>query len=184
MLDPHTDIRSTPEKPFHHHANAITIRNALRKLGFDWNEFHSFTTIRNPWERAVSFWSYADANPDSIWHRRKREHPRFDDFVASIPKGTPIIRFGGQRNQLLVKEIIRLEDLDTEYPKLASTLGITIPEPESGALKTTKANRPTLTHINASSHSDYREYYSPRSRAHIEDLFRSDIELGEYRFDR
>lgn len=184
MLDPHADIFSTAEKPFHHHANAQTVRRALRRLGFDWNEFYSFTTIRNPWKRAVSFWQYGAANPASVWHRRREEAGSFDAFCETIPAGTAAIRFCGDGERYLVRQIVRLEDLQRDYPKIAEALGITPPLAKQTTLKFGGGGAAgQIIHNNRTEEIDHRALYTPRSRDHIASLFASDIALGGYRFD-
>ncbi len=180
MLNPHSDILSTLEKPFHHHANARTIRRSLRRLDFDWNEIFSFTTIRNPWKRAVSFWRYGERNPASVWHKRRNEAEGFDAFCELIPAGTAAIRFAGDGERLLVSRIIRLEDLGREYPKIAKQLGITIP---AGKASKERGEKNEALHTNSTEPVDHRQFFSPRSRARVAALFASDIELGGYRFD-
>lgn len=183
LLTPYSDILSTKEKPFHHHSNAVTVRNALRRLGFDWEEFTRFTTFRNPWARAVSFWSYAEKNPASVWHRRLAEAADFDAFCALIPPGSSIDRFAGHAGQLIVPEVFRLEDLEQAYPAVASKIGIPTPRKDGprGWLETPGV---VLPHINGAANGDpYQAYFSPRSRTLIAERFAADIELGGYQFD-
>ena len=122
MLQPYSDILSTVEKPFHHHSNARVIKRALKRLDFDWEEFYSFTTIRNPWARAASFWEYGGLNEASVWNRRRAESSDFHEFCQKVPPGLGALKFAGNGEKVIVSEVIRLEDLNKRFPKLAKEL--------------------------------------------------------------
>jgi len=175
MLDPYADILSTHEKPFHHHANARQIKRALRRLDFDWTDFYTFTTIRNPWKRAVSFWNYGEKNPASIWRRRRDETGDFATFCTTIPHTLAVNKIAGNGDTLIVNRVMRLEDMARECETIATDLGIRIPRNDRG--------KPALIHNNQSREADHRDYFTPETRALIADRSAADIELGGYRFD-
>ncbi|MEM0987147.1 MAG: hypothetical protein AAGJ32_12950 [Pseudomonadota bacterium] len=182
MLDPYADIFSTLEKPFHHHSNASTVRGALAALGFEWEEFLSFTTIRNPWARAVSFWEYGEKNPQSVWSKRRKETGTFEAFCVSLPRGTAADRFCGEDGDIIVKRIICLEDVDEAFTKIATDLRIKLIGADGTPLDKPPASGSAVAHVNATEHADYRTYHTPRSRQAIADTFASDIEIGGYSF--
>jgi len=158
-----------------------------------------FAVLRNPFDRVVSEYLYrrrrflrGETNP----HLANLSKP-FDEWVFSTFRdgeyrtkaffeahGVPyrksnmigdcLIWFlpqtawiGGDDGEILVDEILRHEALDQDWSRFAMKYGIT----------------KTLAHLNASEREqDYRAYYSPRSRAVVEEYFSTDLATFGYTF--
>ena len=75
MLDPYSDIKScAPRKTIcYHHIPAKKMKEFFDEEKWNWNEYFKFTTVRNPWDRKLSTFSYL---------KRKA-----DEFKTKIPKG-------------------------------------------------------------------------------------------------
>ena len=69
---------------------------------------------------------------------------------------------------LLVDQVYRFEEMEEAYNDIVRRLDLT--------------EAPPLTRKNASSHADYRSYYTERERALVEELWRRDIERFSYTF--
>lgn len=66
----------TDEPNYKHHARVIEVRQYLEGKGFDLNDFYSFSTIRNPWQRLVSAWNHVQEN--------KREDQYWIEYIAGM----------------------------------------------------------------------------------------------------
>lgn len=168
ILDSHSTFRiNRPADGWHPHFGARRLKQILQARGEEWP--FSFTTIRNPWDRMVSAWTYAARQPQSFWARVRAHHPTFEDFVRHAPDTMPAAHFCSDADQTrLVDEIIPVEQLDTLLPLTLERLGIPTPD--------------VVPHVNRTEREHYRHYYTDESRAFVAQLFISDIELGAYKF--
>jgi hypothetical protein len=130
-----------------------------------------FTVVRNPWSRAVSSWQ---------WNMQEKGLPActFEEFLRmplagmteqqrfhTLPQWRHVADEHGQVDYLA--HIGRLEQIDTTRAWLADTLGL--PRGE------------TLPHLKRSgSGDDYRQHYSPATRALVAETYRRDFELFGY----
>lgn len=64
--------RYTDEPDFFHHATTLETKTFLKEKNLDWNDFYSFSTVRNPWARLVSAYNHAqvEGTETELW----REH--------------------------------------------------------------------------------------------------------------
>jgi hypothetical protein len=165
------------------HQPARVLKNYFDENGFVWKDYFVFTTIRNPWDRAVSYYTWAklDKNGQPAWSPLyiKNTSISFSDYVSKIIKPdsgidgfcTPIKYFGcDEKGNKLYDKLIRTEEINTELPKIAKRLGLKIGK---------------IPHIHKTEHEDYRQYYTtPQIRNRIKKIFESDIAEGKYDFKR
>ncbi len=149
------------------HATAQAMRD---EIGAEtWKRRFSFSIVRNPFDRVVSLYYYRvrldltglgdrHANINqwicALWQEdseRYNEHP-----VMNLPCAGWLVDGAGE---ILVDTVVRLEDIDTEWPKIANRLGVDI------ALARTNSNR----------RPSYRDVLTPESRAIIETAFAEDL---------
>jgi len=78
LLDRFASIRSTGEKPFHHHATYPELQAAFAERGWNIDEYQVFIGDRNPWALVASLWKYARTNA-------KYQHQWEKDYDASSP---------------------------------------------------------------------------------------------------
>lgn len=71
MLDRFSSIRSTGEKPFHHHATYPELRAAFAERDWNIDEYQVFICDRNPWALVASLWKYAKTNAKYQHHWEK-----------------------------------------------------------------------------------------------------------------
>jgi hypothetical protein len=140
-------------------------------LGRDWESYYSFGFVRNPWDRVVSIYRFIQETPNAVSHRelaglsfeefllrpRKSEKPRQNWDNLSDRTG----------ERQLVPEIFRFENVTEAYETIARRCGFEPPE---------------LPRLNATTRSDYRQYYTPKLAAVVADLFEVDILRFGYRF--
>lgn len=133
-----------------------------------------FTVVRNPWARAVSSWK---------WNmQEKRLAPcSFEQFLRlplesmteqqrfhTLPQWRHVADENGA--VIYLAHVGRLENIEATRDWLASTLGL--PRGES------------LPHLKRSGSSDdYRQHYTPVTRALVAETFRRDFELFGYPLD-
>ena len=152
-------------------------------LGQDvWNSLFSFTIVRNPWERSLSFYFYRRSHasvliPDD-W--------RFADYLEHVARARqgdvhPLLAFPPQymscseflvddRDNLAVDDIIRYEDRAAGLARVGARIGL----PDLGACLINAAS-PAGRH--------YSDYYDAATRACVAELFREDCERFGYRFE-
>ncbi|MCM2312107.1 MAG: sulfotransferase family protein [Steroidobacteraceae bacterium] len=129
-----------------------------------------FTVVRNPWSRAVSSWKWCMQEkglaPCSFEEflriplERMTEQQRFH----TLPQWRHVADEQGHIDYLA--HLGRLEDLGATRDWLADTLGL----PRPGE----------LPHLKKSSSADWRQHYTPTTRALVADTFGKDFELFGY----
>ncbi len=130
----------------------------------------SFTVVRNPWSRAVSSWQWCMQEkglaPCSFEEflriplERMTEQQRFH----TLPQWRHVVDAQGDIGYLA--HLGHLERLDETRDWLAETLRL----PRDDA----------LPHLKKSGGNDFRQHYSPTTRALVAELFRRDFELFGY----
>ena len=136
--------------------------------------YFKFSIVRNPWDKAVSQYSYMKNRPDL---QRFIGMKRTDDFKRYLELTTrkrhvqwePQYKFlYDDDGKLLVDFVGRFESYEEDVPYLLSRLDL----PKTPLLHEKKGQR-----------SDYREYYDAATEIMIATLYRDDIELFGYAFD-
>lgn len=178
MLNPYSNIRSQkppPEPWLKNHATAFVISEGMRKTGRKPEDYHFFTTIRNPWHRVTSFYAFGKSKPASVWHEPALSSASFADFVRH-PTVQDRCRHhclenmtqspGGER---IVKTVLRLEDFDQVLSPFLTTL---LKKPIE------------VMHLNKAAGTAYQDLYTDKETIDIvADIFKSDIAFGQYRFE-
>ena len=132
-----------------------------------------FTVVRNPWSRAVSSWKWCMQEkglaPCSFEEflriplERMTEQQRFH----TLPQWRHVADEQGRIDYL--SHLGRLENLGATRDWLADTLGL----PRPGE----------LPHLKKSGSDDWRQHYTPTTRALVAETFRKDFELFGYDVD-
>ena len=167
-----------------HWINHFTVAEHLETFPDDLIGLPRFAVVRNPWERAVSSWSFARAGAGAegvVVNRAGRyQGPQFQSFERFVtqwlPKRNlervdPIFREQSaylldRQGRLAVDHIGRLEDLRTTERWLADLLGA----------------EKRFARLNVSEHGDYRDYYTPELMRMVAKVYARDIDLFGYRF--
>lgn len=184
VLDPWSDIVSGMEYPYRHVTNARALRRHFQKMGWDWETYTVFTTIRNPWDRVVSLFHFGLQTPTSIWSVLARQVDNdFERFVCGLadflvwvyetyhkPTGQTNIaidQFAFDGPKCLVNHIIPIENVDGRLGDILLPLNIKVD---------------AVPHLNRSVHRDYRYYHNETTKRAVVKLMSSDIEIGKYRY--
>lgn len=146
--------------------------------------YFKFTVVRNPWDRAVSAYTYLkkggspSSKDDQLWSDFINQFNDFDDFVCQwitvdnimrnalfTPQSTFITdRYG----QISMDYIGRFENLEQDFKNVAEKIN------PSAA----------LPHINQSRQLSYQDYYTDNSKRIIAEAYRQDIENFGYTFEQ
>lgn len=171
-------VESPYKAHFKYHEAAKKIEKKLSKQVFD--TFLSFSVVRNPFDHAVSHYEYMKqfrikriaSKVGELSFRDYLEYrmlpPSGDDTVfARLPDQCYFLT--GDTGDLLVKRLIRFENLDVELNALATELGL---------------ENFLIRHVNKTkSRSDrkrYQDYYDAETEALVRKIYHRDFDLLDY----
>ena len=167
-LDRYSDIRSVSHKlPYNHHGKVELLRNHFLKKGWDWDLYYKFTSVRNPWSRTVSLWTFGKKKkiiPNCFktfqsWvlsdHRWLNSHWGYDGF------------YRGKGGEVISNNIIKTETLQKDFNIVCDEIGIP---------------RKKLPYTNKTNHKHYTEYYDDETRQIVAEKYAKDIEYFGYEF--
>jgi hypothetical protein len=135
------------------HSHAIERR---RRLGTLWDAVYKFTIIRNPWDRAVSFYHHCGiTTPFHEWLMQ-----------TDIDQACYFM----DNDRVIVDDVFRYETLQNDVPLICERAGWPLLESEFQV-------------VNASIRRPYQSYYTPETRKLIEDSHAAFIERYVYKFE-
>jgi len=162
-----------------------------------YDDYYKFSFVRNPWDRAVSFYKYLGYNKKCLFKKFllgdfknkifKEQHwfvrPQ-SDFIYS------------DNDRLLVDHVERFEDLQAGFDRICPHIGLaqtTIPHINQSKNRASvmhgsykDAARLTLRRLSmkkVSLHARYQDYYDEETIACITSLYGRDIQLLGYGFE-
>jgi Sulfotransferase family len=151
------------------HISARELRAALPAEQF--GSFFKFAFVRNPWSWLVSVYHYVRQNPDHPFHSEWQSFRSFDHYldwrVNTLGPELQSEFLCDEAGDLLVDFVGHHETLSEDFARVCERIGIPC----------------SLPHKNSSAHHDFREYYSPDTRALVAEAYRDDIERFGYGFD-
>jgi chondroitin 4-sulfotransferase 11 len=158
----------------------------------EFNLYFKFTSVRNPWDKVVSFYHYhVKRKWDLKWDWDATNAPAFTEFVKitssytkqkqeSIFQGGPspctyhkriasnqLDWITDENQNIMVDYIMRLENLQQDFDIVCDKIGIP---------------RQQLPHQNKSKHKYYTEYYDDETREIVAKKYAKDIEYFGYEF--
>jgi len=127
--------------------------------------------VRNPWARELSLFDHARGEPTHS-HYALYQRMSFDDYVYwrcdnQLPSQRS--KLCGPNGDLLVNAIGRYERLRDDFGRIQSRIGV----PAAPLPRLNVGSRPGR---------DYRECYTPETRALVHELCRDDVEYFGYAF--
>jgi hypothetical protein len=148
------------------HAKAREIRSQLPER---WENYFTFGFVRNPWSWQVSLYFYMLENDDHWQHDLIRSMSGFDEYIEWRVNEDKVLQsefFCDREGNVIVDFIGRLESIQDDFRTICDTVEL---EAE-------------LPHRNSSSHRDYRDYYTERTRRLVANHFSEDITRFGYSF--
>lgn len=169
LLMPNTDRTKGPPRLAHMRAIDYITYGYVTEDEF--RRYFKFCFVRNPWDRFVSRYLFAVDGEKS-----GKTFPEFVDYIyARELRGTrPFKRqtefILDKDGEELVDFIGRFENLQADFARVCEKLGL---------------GPQVLPHANAArERRPYREYYSPRAKQLVDEMFEWDIERFGYTFDQ
>jgi chondroitin 4-sulfotransferase 11 len=147
------------------------------------DRYFKFTFVRNPWDRAVSAYTYLRkggskaSKDDQYWCQFVNTFGSFDEFVCNwmteenimrnalfTPQVAYLKNIFGQVNMDFVG---RFENLEEDFKTIASKLNL----------------EAQLPHLNQSREEQYQSLYTESSREIIRKIYAQDIDTFDYEFN-
>tara|TARA_R110002020_G_scaffold413902_1_gene623463 strand:- start:57 stop:788 length:732 start_codon:yes stop_codon:yes gene_type:complete len=158
-------------------------------------EAHYFVTVRNPWDRMVSFWSYSRNSGTNLGKRYTQFMTKlanglsFSDFVNIVCKERPIENedndndlfrpqmdyLVNDKNEVVIGDVLMLEDVKVNTDKMLKKY---ISEETLNTLTGEDFNV-----INKSDHLPYMEYYNEDLIDMVYEYEKEIIDLMGYTFE-
>lgn len=165
----HTNLYFGPHtwRWFRIHHSAEVIR---RHLPLDlYNRLFKFAFVRNPWDRAVSFYHHCLEQPRHHRHKIVKKMS-FEEFLTWRVKRRPLLQcdtVADRRGELLVDYLGRFETIAEDFNEICRRVGIEV----------------RLQKLNRSQHRDYRSYFNDKTAEMAAEYWRRDIDRFGYTFD-
>ena len=131
-----------------------------------------FAFVRNPWDRFISYCAFMTREDDEFTRQPQTVMRHFlfkdrpVDHLLFFPQHAFLI---DAEDNLLTDFVGRVEEMQTSYDAICARIGV--PSTQLDKVNTTRRN-------------DYREYYDRELIDAVADLYRRDIELFGYEFDK
>jgi hypothetical protein len=154
----------------HGHISLSEIRPFLGEETFA--SYFKFAFVRNPWDRFISYCAFMTREGDEFEQQPQAVMRHFlfkdrpVDHLLFFPQHDFLI---GQDGNLLTDFVGRVEEMQASYDTICTRIGVPTAQ---------------LEKVNSTRRNDYREYYDPELTDAVADLYRRDIELFGYEFDK
>ena len=163
------------DRYYFQHDTAMQTQSKLNAKGYDYNDYFSFSIVRNPWDRMVSIWYFFQKlakapNPDFTWPVEViGKCKTFDGLVRSDYFKLPQLSYveNCETGDLNVDFVGRLENLREDFKIICEKIGLP---------------RIELSHRNKTKHKHYTEYYDDETRQIVAEKYAKDIEYFGYDF--
>lgn len=167
------------------HEHALQARVVL---GGEFDSFHRFAFVRNPWDRLVSWYAMirqkGPAQPreklNGLWRYVLESSSSFEEFILNCTDTIDDVdgRKSFLHNQLdyiCDQEGRPLVDWVGRYERFGADLGTLLERIGLGEAE--------VPHVNRSHHRHYSSYYTPRTRDLVAERYARDIRAFGYSFE-
>jgi len=153
---------------FWHHTPAYYVKKEVSAE--IWNSYFKFCFDRNPWDKTVSLY-YWDQRKDQLKGLSFSEYLETDTFRKMRHYNYPM--YSDENGKLLVDFVGKYENLENDLAKICKQLGIDF----DGWMPHAKGSyRKHKKH--------YSEYFNKEQAKYIQEYFKKEIELLDYKFER
>jgi hypothetical protein len=156
-----------------HHDSITQVRQLLRDADIRPKSVYTFSFVRNPWDRMVSYWIWVNRHPGP-----KRWSVSFADWLevfvqrkAKAQNPLTCWDYVSIDNKVAVDFVGRFERFDADLARLGERLSLPL------------AAGPMPRLYKADKREHYSHYYTAELRDRVADLFADDLEHLAYRFE-
>lgn len=153
-----------------------TIRDYKNKFPKEFEEYFKFSFVRNPWDWLVSRYHWSknrqklfDYSFEEMLHRISNKIKMSDkaDWLDELmaPQSDRLLING----KIAVDFVGKFENLQEDYDKICDKI---------------KIRRIKLPHVFKTKHEHYSKYYTPKTRKLVSKLYKQDIDLFGYQFEK
>lgn len=171
------------DKGYNNHLPAFRVKSLLGESSF--NQYYKFIVVRNPWDRAVSWfwWQYAggSASERKYGGAKPRTQKNFavvrNYFRTAVREGLKLAsfrRWSHINDKSILDGFIRYERLETDSLKILHSVGISLVNQVFTYPKAKVSHRLCKEH--------YTEYYDSPTRKIIAKEYHNDINDYGYKF--
>jgi hypothetical protein len=154
------------------HAKPTEVYNVFRR---EMANYFSFCIVRNPWDRAVSMYHFAQKNDLGRLYNIKTEMT-FEVFCELLKdyENDPYFIASHKQTQWMEglyppNETLRFENLQEEFSRMLKEYNIS-------------HIRTELPHKNSTDHKFYQEYFNTNTKKIINQIFEKDVDTLKYTF--
>lgn len=154
-------------QPYEGHIKAFEIIEAMGSDAF--NSFFSFAFVRNPWDWNVSLYNFILKEKNHPQHDFVKKFGDFGEYIEWRCENWVTCQkefICSKHNELLVDFVGKYENINADFKKICSHIGISA----------------SLPILNVSKTQPYQQYYTKKTSELVRQTFESDIELFEYDF--
>ena len=131
-------------------------------IGDNFTNFYTFTVVRNPWDRVVSYYHNGAITKNLNFNNWVIDRYKNNNFLDHMRMYQPCTEWFDK-----VDKILRFESINKDFNDLCSELNLTC----------------KLNHYNNTKHRRvYHEYYTEETKQIIYDYFIDDINSFNYKF--
>lgn len=168
----------------YHHVTAQKLKTYFEKQNWNWQEYHKFTIVRNPFARAVSQYFYwikiASLTPSEHWKNGDFYDEEFYKNCKLVEKKAKnfkefVIKFSHFLDEpqcnwttLDMNSYLKQENLKNDYELVCQKINLKIED---------------LPDLNKTDHKHYVEYYDTESYKIVAEKYKKDIEYFNYEFN-
>lgn len=166
-------VRENPTKAyFRIHSTSENVRRKMPAGLF--RSLHKFAVVRNPYDLAISYYTFTQINPSSRKHKISKtwSFPQFLDYLERKDRSLPRSQSSyitDRKGNVLLDRIMFFETLEQDFNDLSEHLGL------KGEIK--------MLHLNRSPRKDYRSYYDEPLKQRIQKLYAPDFDNFGYDFN-
>jgi len=124
----------------------------------NFNDYQKFGTIRNPWDRLVSWWK---------WENSGKSFSDFIRFPSSFHSRDILQDYFSINNKIIINSYIRFENIQEDFNNVCSK--IEVPNKK-------------LLHMNKSKHKHYEEYYNDELQNIVALRYKAEIKQFNYEY--
>jgi hypothetical protein len=156
------------------HATVAQTQSALPQ---EFDKFHKFAFVRNPWDWQVSMYHFLLQQKSNKNYDKICQFGSFKNYMEWVvleekpfPKGATKLQktmLIGKEGTIAIDEIGRFETFSEDFNKIMAKFGI----------------HATLPKLNNSKHKLYQDYYDSYTKKLVEKYFAEDIDLFKYTFN-